>query len=275
LSVRRILTVLLALALLTHALPSVAQTSAPAPSSRFAGWASVVVAGEWRSHTEPIQAFDNARRDLVAGFLKAGFSRADMYDATLRPDAAHPTTAREALDAITATTARATRGCLIYFTSHGAPGGMVFGPDREINPTMMAQLVRNWCPDRPTVLVVSACYSGIFVDGLAAPNRMIITAARRDRTSFGCGADAEYPYFDGCIIESLPTAPDFIALANAARACVKRRETAEELTPGSEPQVSIGANMQFLLPTLRFTPQPATGGPPATTAASAPARPAG
>jgi hypothetical protein len=133
--------------------------------------------------------------------------------------------------------------------------------------------VRNWCPDRPTVLVVSACFSGIFVDGLAAPNRMIITAARRDRTSFGCGADATYPYFDGCIIEGLTTAPDFIALANSARACVKRREEAEELTPGSEPQVSIGANMQFLLPTLRFTQQAPPGG--VTVAAGAAARPAG
>jgi len=278
LSVRRILTVLLSLALLTHALPCAAQTSPVAtsqPPSRFAGWASVIVAGDWRGHGEPIQAFDNARRDLVAGFLKAGFSRADMYDATLRPDVAHPTTAREALEAIGATTARATKGCLIYFTSHGAPEGMVFGPDREINPTMMAQLIRNWCPDRPTVLVVSACYSGIFVDGLAAPNRMIITAARRDRTSFGCGADATYPYFDGCVIESLPTASDFIALANSARACVKRREEAEDLTPGSEPQVSIGSTLQFLMPTLRFTPQAPPGGAAATVAAAASARPAG
>lgn len=251
------------------ALPCAAQTVSPAPS-RFAGWASVIVAGDWRSHTEPIQAFDNARRDLVAGFLKAGFSRADMYDATLRPDVAHPTTATAAVEAITATTQRATRGCLIYFTSHGAPEGMVFGPDRIISPTMMAQLVRNWCPDRPTVLVVSACYSGIFVDGLAAPNRMIITAARRDRTSFGCGAEATYPYFDGCIIETLPTASDFIALANATRACVKRREQAEDLTPGSEPQVSIGANMQFLAPTLRFTPQAPPGGAAATAATADP-----
>jgi hypothetical protein len=271
---RRLLTAMLSLAFLAIALPCAAQSPTP-PASRFAGWASVIVAGDWRSHTEPIQAFDNARRDLVAGFLKAGFSRADMYDATLRPDVAHPTTANAAVEAITATTARATRGCLIYFTSHGAPEGMVFGPNRQISPTMMAQLVRNWCPDRPTVLVVSACYSGIFVDGLAAPNRMIITAARRDRTSFGCGADATYPYFDGCIIEGLTTASDFIGLANAARACVKRREGAEDLTPGSEPQVSIGANMQFLLPTLRFTPQAPPGGPPATTAAAAPARPAG
>ena len=271
---RHILSVLLTLAAMAFALPCAAQTANPAPS-RFAGWASVIVAGDWRSHTEPIQAFDNARRDLVAGFLKAGFSRADMYDATLRPDVAHPTTATAAVEAITATTQRATRGCLIYFTSHGAPEGMVFGPDRMISPTMMAQLVRNWCPDRPTVLVVSACYSGIFVDGLAAPNRMIITAARRDRTSFGCGAEATYPYFDGCIIETLPTASDFIALANATRACVKRREQAEDLTPGSEPQVSIGSTMQFLAPTLRFTPQAPPGGPPATAAAGGPVRPAG
>lgn len=258
-SVRHILTVLLSLAAMAFALPCAAQTAA-APASRFAGWASVIVAGDWRGHGQPIQAFDNARRDLVAGFLKAGFSRADMYDATLRPDVPSPTTARAAVDAITATTERATRGCLIYFTSHGAPEGMVFGPDRQINPTMMAQLVRNWCPDRPTVLVVSACFSGIFVDGLAAPNRMIITAARRDRTSFGCGADETYPWFDGCIIETLPTASDFIALANATRACVKRREDAENLTPGSEPQVSIGSTMQLLLPTLRFAAQAPPGG---------------
>lgn len=259
-SVWRILTVFLGLALLTHALPSAAQTASSAPptappASRFAGWASVIVAGDWRGHGQPIQAFDNARRDLVAGFLKAGFSRADMYDATLRPDVDHPTTATAAVEAITATTQRATRGCLIYFTSHGAPEGMVLGPDRIISPTMMAQLIRTWCPDRPTVLVVSACFSGVFVDGLAAPNRMILTAARRDRASFGCAADATYPYFDGCVIESLPTAPDFIALANSAKACVQRRETAEDLTPASEPQVSIGATLQLLLPTLRFTPQ--------------------
>ena len=54
----------------------------------------------------------------------------------------------------------------------------------------------SWCQARPTVVVISACYSGIFVDGLAAPNRMIMTAARRDRSSFGCSEDATYPYFD-------------------------------------------------------------------------------
>lgn len=227
------------------------------PASRFDGWASAIVAADWRtSHGEPIQAFDNARRDLVSGFQAAGFARADMYDATLRPDMTPVTTDEAALLGMVDVTARATRGCLLYLTSHGGPEGMVFGPDRMIAPTGMVGLVRSLCQDRPTVVVISACYSGIFVDSLAAPNRMIMTAARRDRSSFGCSEDATYPYFDACVIASLPAATDFIALANATRACVKAREEAEGLAPASEPQVSIGSTMQLLLPTLRFNHPP-------------------
>ncbi|MBU2379754.1 MAG: C13 family peptidase [Alphaproteobacteria bacterium] len=230
---------------------------ATAPTSRFDGWASAVVAADWRTSAgQPIQAFDNARRDLVAGFLAAGFSRADMVDYTLRPDVEDPTTAIEAATGIGQATARATRGCLLYFTSHGGPQAMVFGPDQLVTPTTLATLVRGWCQDRPTVVVVSACYSGIFVDALSGPNRMVLTAARRDRSSFGCSEDATYPYFDACVIASLPTATDFIALAHATRACVKAREEAEGLTPASEPQLSIGAHMQLLAPTLRFERPP-------------------
>ena len=228
-----------------------------ASASRFEGWASAVVAADWRtSQGAPIQAFDNARRDLTAGFLAAGFSRADMVDYTLRPDVTPVTTDVAAVRGIAEATARATRGCLLYFTSHGSPQGMVFGPDRTLSPTSMVTLVRGWCQDRPTVVVISACFSGIFVDSLAAPNRMIMTAARRDRSSFGCSEDATYPYFDACVISTLPTATDFIALANGVRACVKDREEAEVLSPASEPQVSIGSTMQLLLPTLQFARPP-------------------
>lgn len=232
-------------------------TAQTAPVSRFDGWAAAIIAADWRTSAgDPIQAFDNARRDLTAGFLAAGFSRANMVDYSLRPDAVPATSAAQAIEGVAEVTRRATRGCLIYFTSHGNREEMVFGPDGRLNPTSMTGLLRNWCGDRPTVVVVSACFSGIFVDALAGPNRMIVTAARRDRSSFGCSEDAVHPYFDGCIIRSLPTATDFIALANAARACVKAREEAENLSPASEPQTFIGANMQLLLPTLRFTHPP-------------------
>ncbi|AQR62034.1 hypothetical protein BZG35_10540 [Brevundimonas sp. LM2] len=231
--------------------------SPAAAQSRFDGWASAIVAADWRtSDGRPIQAFDNARRDLTAGFLAAGFSRADMVDYTLRPDADPVTTPEAAVAGIVATASRATRGCLLYFSSHGSPQGINFGLASQMTPTTMARLVRDACGRRPTVVVVSACFSGVFLDALSGPNRMILTAARRDRSSFGCSEDAVYPYFDGCVIQSLPTAGDFIALANATRTCVKARESAEGLTPASEPQVSIGANMQLLLPTLRFNRPP-------------------
>jgi len=252
---RRLTLLTLILALLGQSAPQLA--AAQTTDSRFSGWASAIVAADWRtSQGEPIQAFDNARRDLTAGFLQAGFARADMYDATLRPDVARPVSAAEASEGIAAATARASKGCLLYFTSHGSPEAMVFGPNLELPPEGFALAVREWCGARPTVVIVSACYSGIFIDGLSGPNRMVMTAARRDRSSFGCSEDATYPYFDGCVIETLPTASDFIALANGVRACVKQREQAEDLTPGSEPQVSIGANMQLLLPTLRFSRPP-------------------
>lgn len=231
--------------------PAWAQTN---PTSRFEGWTAAIIQADWRDgHGQPITAFDNARRDLVRGFLAAGFSREAMIDVTLNPEAPAPVTPRAALTGLRDAAARNTRGCLIYFTSHGAPDGMVFGNGPRMTPDLMANLVQNSCGLRPTVVIVSACYSGIFVNALQGPNRMVLTAARRDRPSFGCGADERYPWFDGCILESLPTAPDFLALTAAARACVSRKEQAEGVERPSEPQLFVGADMQMRLPTLRFT----------------------
>ena len=225
--------------------------------SRFDGWAVAIVAGDWRGGNQPIEAFDNARRDLVQGFLDAGFSRDTMVDYSLRPDVPNPTTAQQALAGITEVTGRATRGCLLYFTSHGSPAGIVFGPSVTLAPADMARLVRGWCGERPTVVVMSACYSGVFREALSGPNRIVMTAASRVTSSFGCGADSKYPYFDGCVLESLPNTTDFLTLAHATRACVTRRETEENLTPPSEPQFFVGANMQLMGPTLRFQRPPA------------------
>lgn len=250
---RRLIVVLAAL--FGFATPVQAQTAAPA--SRFANWTSAIIAADWRDGANrPIQAFDNARRDLVKGFLAAGFPRANMVDYSLRPDVARPTSASDAVDGLNAAAARGTSGCLLYFTSHGAPTGLVFGEAPQMTPDVMVNLIRNACGARPTVVIVSACYSGIFVDSLKAPNRMILTAARRDRTSFGCGADETYPWFDGCILETLPTATDFLALAAGTRTCVSRKETERNARPASEPQLFVGADMQMRLPTLRFARPP-------------------
>lgn len=238
----------------------VSMLAAPRPATpqdgSFADWSVAILAADWRtSDGRPITAFDNARRDLESGFARAGFDPDHTLALTLRPqpDGTRVSVA-QALDQMGQTLGRTSGGCLIYFTSHGSPAGIVMGIEGGLTPAQMDALVDAWCGQRPTVVVVSACFSGVFVPALAASNRMVITAARRDRSSFGCSEDATYPYFDGCILESLPQTSDFIALATAAQACVARREREEGLTPPSLPQVSVGADMQMLLPFLRFTP---------------------
>jgi len=119
-------------------------------------------------------------------------------------------------------------------------------------PTVLDQLLDSWCGTRPTVVVVSACFSGVFVPALAQSNRMIMTAARRDRSSFGCSEDDTHPYFDACVLESLDEAVDFLALSQRTTGCVNRREREEGLRPPSEPQTYVGAQLQSLLPFLRF-----------------------
>ena len=149
----------------------------------------------------------------------------------------------DTLDTLTKT---ARGGCFLYFTSHGAPQGIIFG-EYGLSPDVMARMVDDYCGDRPTVVVVSACYSGVFIPALANDNRMILTAARPDRTSFGCGDDYQYTFFDQCVLESLPVSQTFPDMAKRAQDCVAAREQKEGMMPPSEPQVFVGDRIAPLL----------------------------
>ena len=231
--------------------------SANAAASPFADWAAVVVAGDnLAGNGKPTAAFDNARRDVSAILLASGFRRENLKTFAVGATAsdigeAHPETL---IASLSAAAARAKSGCLVYITSHGSPEGVVLGraPGRyyTLAPTLLANVLNSACGQRPTVVYLSACYSGAFVQPLAAGNRLIVTAARRDRTSFGCGEDDVYPFFDGCVLESFPRASDFLALGRAVQTCVARRETELKLSPASEPQISVGARIRPLLPLL-------------------------
>ena len=229
-----------------------------APASDFSNWAAVVIAGDWRSHGGgDTEAFDNTRRDVSTALVKAGFDPANVLQYSLRPP--HPgddpkivTTPHEVVMGFDGLGKKATAGCLFYISSHGSPDGAVFGPTATLDPLILKKILDSVCAERPTVVVVSACFSGVFVPVIAAPNRMVMTAARPDRSSFGCSDKDRYPYFDACMLESWPTAPDFLVLSRKARDCVKRKETEQQLEPPSEPQTSIGGQAQLWLPFMRF-----------------------
>jgi hypothetical protein len=227
----------------------------------FSNWAAIVVAGDWHAHSgAPSEVFDNARRDLTKAFIAAGVSPANISQFSVRPghypkETVLKSAPEPVYDHLMALAKQAPDGCLIYFTSHGAPEGVVV--DGGIwDPDAVAQMIGAACGERPTVVVVSACFSGVFVPALEGPNRMVLTAARADRTSFGCGQQDRYTYFDGCFLQSLAGAHDFTVLAGATQACVAKLEADTHVSPPSEPQVFIGPRLRPMLPLFAFQPQP-------------------
>ena len=77
------------------------------------------------------------------------------------------------------------------------------------------------------------------------PNRIILTAARADRTSFGCGAEDKYTYWDSCLIENLPKSSSWNALYTDTTACVNAKESQGSFNP-SGPQLFIGDKVKAL-----------------------------
>jgi hypothetical protein len=213
----------------------------------FAGWAAVVVAGDDQGAHDgrPTRAFDNARRDVAAALTRRGFSGANIAQFSLHPelypaDHASHTGVSPVANRLRELASRSPGGCLVYITSHGSPDGVVVD-DRIVPPAIVAAIVEGACGRRPTAVIVSACFSGVFVPALAAPNRFILTAARRDRSSFGCGEKDRYPFFDGCVIGAMPAARDFIDLADQVKRCVAAREDSEGMRPRSQPQIFVGS----------------------------------
>ncbi len=215
--------------------------SEAASAAGFSDWAVLLVAGDDHAHSgAPSQVFDNARRDLARAFAGIGFSPANIVQFSVDPAKdAEVTDASAIANALWDLTDRAKGGCLIYFTSHGTPDGIVTNGG-VLSPDSWSRIVNNACGKRPSVIVMSSCFSGQFVPALAGPDRMVLTAARPDRTSFGCGESDHYTFFDGCFLQALPATGDFPALADRTRDCVAREEQALGVDYPSEPQLSIG-----------------------------------
>jgi hypothetical protein len=234
-----------------------AAAAAPPPDP-FHDWAAVVVAGDWRAHSGgPSEAFDNARRDVAHALEQAGFQRSNLRQYSVRPER-YKDTRPEKSDLQTIytdlaeLTSRTAAGCLFYLSSHGSPAGAIVD-DRILAPGMLNAILDRTCGARPTVVVISACFSGVFVPSLAKGNRMVLTAARPDRSSFGCGEADKYPYFDDCFLRSMRGARDFPALGRAVQACVAAKEIETGAEPPSEPQLFVGGGLKPILPLLAFS----------------------
>jgi hypothetical protein len=90
------------------------------------------------------------------------------------------------------------------------------------------------------VIVISACYSGAFIDLLADDHTILVTSAAADRTSFGCGDDNVVTEFGAAFMrDALPDADSLAAAFETATKAIAAREGAAKLEPSS-PQARFG-----------------------------------
>ena len=93
------------------------------------------------------------------------------------------------------------------------------------------------------IVIVSACYSGSFIDALASPRTLVMTAAAKDRASFGCSHENEWTYFgEAYFAKALTQTNSFVDAFDIARERIGERESAEGKT-ASLPQRSLGADI--------------------------------
>ena len=123
---------------------------------------------------------------------------------------------------------------VLVLTSHGGPQGIGLVTQREqgvMTPRDVGRLL-DATRARYRVLIVSACYSGVFASALADPRTLVITAAAADRSSFGCQDGATWTYFgDAFFNRSLRSEPRLDAAFAKARTLVTEREKRERFEP--------------------------------------------
>ncbi|MBJ6124794.1 C13 family peptidase [Microvirga splendida] len=176
---------------------------------------------------------------------------------TKRRAGATPETLAAAAEAAGRTLDPAEDVVVLVLTSHGAPEGIGLVAGRDtllVTPGDVRDLLEKTRAQH-RVVIVSACYSGVFAQELADERTLVITAAAADKPSFGCRDGATWTYFgDAFFNKALRREPRLDTAFETARGLVTRREKREGFDP-SNPQLAGGAQvLEKLQQTCRISP---------------------
>jgi len=142
---------------------------------------------------------------------------------------------------------------VLFLTSHGSKDGL----EVENGTLPLAQLAPDDLREaldasgiRWRIVVVSACYAGVFIDALKSETSAVITAADARHSSFGCEDDRELTWFGEAFLkDSLPGSASLEDAFHKAAGLIARREAAEHQVR-SNPQLYVGPLMQKKLAEL-------------------------
>jgi hypothetical protein len=142
---------------------------------------------------------------------------------------------------------------VLYTTSHGADIGLAYhygDTGYGILAPVRLKAALEEAGIRRRVLILSACYSGVFVPHLATPDTAILTAAASTRSSFGCVAENDWTFYGDALINRALRQP--VALEDAALQASKSVAEWESKARvlASLPQTSIGAGARQWLPLI-------------------------
>lgn len=143
---------------------------------------------------------------------------------------------------------------VVFLTSHGSAEAGVnvslvpFEFD-DLDPQTLKDMLDD-AHIRQRVVIVSACYSGIFVKPLTDPNTLVITAADTTHTSFGCSNEADFTYFgEAYFAHGLAQTTSFTDAFQIAEPIIEKREDAAGYVH-SHPQMAVGAAIKTSLAQL-------------------------
>jgi hypothetical protein len=134
----------------------------------------------------------------------------------------------------------------VYISTHGRRGALTRKIDtffEQLLPADARSCLLQPLTGRRTVIFLPACFSGSLLSELKSDDRIIVTAARADRASFGCRPTAQHTYFGEAVLRSFGhrerSLQQIVADVSTELA---GQERAHGYAP-SEPQVFVGQDM--------------------------------
>jgi hypothetical protein len=206
---------------------------------------AVLIAG-----TGNLPVWDNAVDAVAARLRKRGTAANDIQRLSAAPavvayGGARSATSDNVFDAIGSMNPGPGQGCLVFATSNGNPGGLRLSMSvAPLSPFELDRALVRGCGGAPTVVIMSGCFSGVFARApVTRANRVVLTASRFDRQSFGCSPGRIYTNYDTCLLQGLDVGGTWPQAYVAIHNCV----VAKELSfAASEPQAWFGPEVADL-----------------------------
>lgn len=140
---------------------------------------------------------------------------------------------------------------VIFITTHGASDGAAVMRDATMNGALRPGNLRDMLVQAGIfnrIVIVSACFSGLFIAPIADDNTIVLTAAAPDRTSFGCQPQRDWTFFgDALFGRALQGGASLLPAFDRAKTMIEQWEHEQNLSPPSNPQKWVGQHAADML----------------------------